>query len=59
MLPTSWCLTRVERFAQAQQLADSGCVVAGCSLRGFWLSGGGVEAAGPPAIEEGKKRCSS
>lgn len=59
MLPTNWCLTRAGHFARAQQLAESGCVVVSCSLRGFWLSGGGVEAAGPPAIEEGKKRCSS
>ncbi|MFF9089160.1 CocE/NonD family hydrolase [Streptomyces sp. NPDC014991] len=48
VLPTSWGLPQVEYLAQAQKLADSGYVVVGYNVRGFWQSGGRIEVAGPP-----------
>ncbi|MET7855780.1 CocE/NonD family hydrolase [Streptomyces sp. NPDC005318] len=52
VLPTSWGLPQVEYLAQAQQLADSGYVVVSYTSRGFWLSGGKIEVAGPPDIAD-------
>ncbi|MCX4863331.1 prolyl oligopeptidase family serine peptidase [Streptomyces sp. NBC_00257] len=52
VLPTSWGLPQVEYFAQAQQLADSGYVVVSYTSRGFWLSGGKIEVAGPPDLAD-------
>ncbi|OKK22532.1 acyl esterase [Streptomyces sp. CB00455] len=48
VLPTSWGLPQIEYLAQAKQLADSGYVVVSYTSRGFWLSGGRIEVAGPP-----------
>lgn len=47
VLPTSWGLPQVEYLAQAQKLADSGYVVVGYNVRGFWQSGGEIDVAGP------------
>ncbi|MFB7466077.1 CocE/NonD family hydrolase [Streptomyces sp. NPDC056224] len=47
VLPTSWGLPQIEYIAQARQLADSGYVVVSYTSRGFWLSGGRIEVAGP------------
>ncbi|MFF1837753.1 CocE/NonD family hydrolase [Streptomyces sp. NPDC058231] len=52
VLPTSWSLPQVEYLAQAQQLADSGYVVVSYTSRGFWLSGGKIEVAGPPDVAD-------
>lgn len=47
VLPTSWGLPQIEYAAQAKQLADSGYIVVSYTSRGFWLSGGKIETAGP------------
>ncbi|MET9465296.1 CocE/NonD family hydrolase [Streptomyces sp. NPDC006544] len=47
VLPTSWGLPQIEYVAQAKKLADSGYVVVSYTSRGFWLSGGEIETAGP------------
>ncbi|MFJ6719069.1 CocE/NonD family hydrolase [Streptomyces sp. NPDC091259] len=52
VLPTSWGLPQIEYIAQARQLADSGYVVVGYTSRGFWLSGGQIEVAGPPDVAD-------
>ncbi|MFI5981909.1 CocE/NonD family hydrolase [Streptomyces sp. NPDC051555] len=48
VLPTSWGVPQIEYAAQAERLADSGYVVVSYTSRGFWLSGGRIEVAGPP-----------
>ncbi|MFD4130911.1 CocE/NonD family hydrolase, partial [Streptomyces goshikiensis] len=52
VLPTSWGLPQVEYVAQAKKLADSGYVVVSYTSRGFWLSGGEIEVAGPPDVAD-------
>ncbi|MFD7915001.1 CocE/NonD family hydrolase [Streptomyces sp. NPDC059752] len=52
VLPTSWGLPQIEYIAQAKKLADSGYVVVSYTSRGFWLSGGSIEVAGPPDIAD-------
>ncbi|MBT2481141.1 CocE/NonD family hydrolase [Streptomyces sp. ISL-94] len=52
VLPTSWGMPQIEYIAQAKQLADSGYVVVSYTSRGFWLSGGQIEVAGPPDIAD-------
>lgn len=52
VLPTSWGLPQVEYLAQAKQLADSGYTVVSYTSRGFWLSGGQIETAGPADIAD-------
>ncbi|WP_327738312.1 acyl esterase [Streptomyces nojiriensis] len=52
VLPTSWGLPQTEYLAQAKKLADSGYVVVSYTSRGFWLSGGSIEVAGPPDIAD-------
>lgn len=52
VLPTSWGLPQTEYLAQARKLADSGYVVVSYTSRGFWLSGGSIEVAGPPDIAD-------
>lgn len=52
VLPTSWGLPQIEYIAQAKKLADSGYVVVSYTSRGFWLSGGEIEVAGPPDIAD-------
>lgn len=47
VLPTSWGMPQIEYIAQAKKLADSGYVVVSYTSRGFWLSGGQIETAGP------------
>ncbi|NUR28884.1 MAG: CocE/NonD family hydrolase [Catenulispora sp.] len=55
VLPTSWGFPQVEYLAQAQRLADSGYVVVGYIVRGFWQSGGRVEVAGPEDTADASK----
>ncbi|MCS0600062.1 CocE/NonD family hydrolase [Streptomyces sp. LP11] len=55
VLPTSWGLPQVEYLAQARKLADSGYVVVGYNVRGFWQSGGHIEVAGPPDTADASK----
>ncbi|MFD3694622.1 CocE/NonD family hydrolase [Streptomyces sp. NPDC058646] len=52
VLPTSWGMPQIEYIAQARKLADSGYVVVSYTSRGFWLSGGEIEVAGPPDIAD-------
>ncbi|GHB74145.1 hypothetical protein GCM10010347_50600 [Streptomyces cirratus] len=52
VLPTSWGLPQIEYIAQAKKLADSGYVVVSYTSRGFWLSGGRIEVAGPPDVAD-------
>ncbi|MEC4574934.1 CocE/NonD family hydrolase [Streptomyces virginiae] len=52
VLPTSWGVPQIEYIAQAKKLADSGYVVVSYASRGFWLSGGQIEVAGPPDIAD-------
>ncbi|MER8010080.1 CocE/NonD family hydrolase [Streptomyces sp. NPDC094149] len=55
VLPTSWGFPQVEYLAQAQKLADSGYIVVGYNVRGFWQSGGQVEVAGPQDTADASK----
>ncbi|MFJ7150597.1 alpha/beta fold hydrolase [Streptomyces sp. NPDC100445] len=55
VLPTSWGLPQVEYLAQARRLADSGYVVVGYNVRGFWQSGGRIEVAGPPDVADASR----
>ncbi|WP_030715289.1 CocE/NonD family hydrolase [Streptomyces sp. NRRL F-2580] len=52
VLPSSWGMPQIEYIAQARKLADSGYVVVSYTSRGFWLSGGQIEVAGPPDIAD-------
>lgn len=52
VLPTSWGMPQIEYIAQAKKLADSGYVVVSYTSRGFWLSGGQIETAGPADIAD-------
>ncbi|MEV6650882.1 CocE/NonD family hydrolase [Streptomyces sp. NPDC051219] len=52
VLPTSWGMPQFEYVAQAKKLADSGYIVVSYTSRGFWLSGGEIEVAGPPDIAD-------
>ncbi|UQX03755.1 alpha/beta fold hydrolase [Streptomyces sp. RerS4] len=52
VLPTSWGMPQIEYIAQAKKLADSGYVVVSYTSRGFWLSGGEIETAGPADIAD-------
>lgn len=52
VLPTSWSMPQVEYLAQAKKLADSGYVVVSYNSRGFWQSGGEIEAGGPEDIRD-------
>ncbi|MCJ1681315.1 prolyl oligopeptidase family serine peptidase [Streptomyces sp. APSN-46.1] len=52
VLPTSWGMPQIEYIAQAKKLADSGYIVVSYTSRGFWLSGGEIEVAGPPDVAD-------
>ncbi|MEV7829306.1 CocE/NonD family hydrolase [Streptomyces subrutilus] len=52
VLPTSWGLPQIEYVVQARKLADAGYVVVSYTSRGFWLSGGQIEVAGPPDVAD-------
>ncbi|MFJ9728865.1 CocE/NonD family hydrolase [Streptomyces sp. NPDC101209] len=55
VLPTSWGFPQAEYLVQAQKLADSGYIVVGYNVRGFWQSGGQVEVAGPEDTADASK----
>lgn len=55
VLPTSWGFPQVEYLVQAQRLADSGYVVVGYNVRGFWQSGGDIDVAGPHDVADAAK----
>ncbi|MFF3349887.1 CocE/NonD family hydrolase [Streptomyces sp. NPDC002779] len=55
VFPTSWGMPQVEYLAQARKLADSGYVVVGYNVRGFWQSGGEIEVAGPPDVADASR----
>ncbi|CAM5530019.1 CocE/NonD family hydrolase [Streptomyces aurantiogriseus] len=52
VLPTAWGFPQAQYLAQAQKLADSGYVVVGYNVRGFWQSGGEIEVAGPRDVAD-------
>ncbi|MEV8532600.1 CocE/NonD family hydrolase [Streptomyces sp. NPDC051211] len=52
VFPTSWGMPQIEYIAQAKKLADSGYVVVSYTSRGFWLSGGQIEVAGPADVAD-------
>ena len=47
ILPSSWGLNDLEYLAQAKTLAARGYVVVSYTPRGWWLSGGEIDTAGP------------
>jgi predicted acyl esterase len=47
LLPASWGLNDLEYLAQAKSLAGRGYVVVSYTPRGWWLSGGEIDTAGP------------
>ncbi|GAA4942875.1 CocE/NonD family hydrolase [Actinoplanes utahensis] len=47
ILPSSWGLNDLEYLAQAKTLAGRGYVVVSYTPRGWWLSGGEIDTAGP------------
>lgn len=47
ILPSSWGLNDLEYLAQARILAERGYVVVSYTPRGWWLSGGEIDTAGP------------
>ncbi|MDR6322381.1 hypothetical protein J3R03_006577 [Actinoplanes couchii] len=47
VLPSSWGLNDLEYLAQAKKLAGRGYVVVSYTPRGWWLSGGEIDTAGP------------
>ncbi|WP_306207970.1 CocE/NonD family hydrolase [Actinoplanes sp. RD1] len=47
VMPSSWGLNDIEYVAQAQALAARGYVVVSYTPRGWWLSGGEIDTAGP------------
>ncbi|GAA3340686.1 CocE/NonD family hydrolase [Amorphoplanes nipponensis] len=47
VLPSSWGLNDLEYLAQAKLLAARGYVVVSYTPRGWWLSGGEIDTAGP------------
>ncbi|MFF6960544.1 CocE/NonD family hydrolase [Streptomyces sp. NPDC008317] len=55
VLPSSWAINDLEYLAQEKLLADSGYVVVSYTSRGFWLSGGEIETAGPPDVADVSK----
>lgn len=54
VFPTSWAMPQIEYVAQAKQLADAGYVVVSYTSRGFWLSGGEIETAGPEDVADAR-----
>jgi predicted acyl esterase len=55
VLPTSWGFPQVQYLAQARALADSGYIVVGYNVRGFWQSGGEIEVAGPADVADARE----
>jgi predicted acyl esterase len=47
ILPASWGLNDLEYLAQAKTIAGRGYVVVSYTPRGWWLSGGEIDTAGP------------
>ncbi|MFC4066246.1 alpha/beta fold hydrolase [Actinoplanes subglobosus] len=52
VLVASWALNDLQYLAQARKFADSGYVVLSYTARGFWLSGGTIDVAGPRDIAD-------
>lgn len=52
VLPSSWALNDLEYIAQAKKLAADGYVVVSYTPRGFWLSGGEIDVAGPKDVAD-------
>ncbi|GAA0674487.1 CocE/NonD family hydrolase [Kitasatospora atroaurantiaca] len=50
--PASWGQNDLEYIAQGRQLAADGYVVVTYTVRGFWLSGGKVDVAGPTDVAD-------
>jgi predicted acyl esterase len=52
VLVASWALNDLQYLVQAKALAERGYVVLSYTARGFWLSGGEIEVAGPEDIAD-------
>ncbi|WIM99902.1 CocE/NonD family hydrolase [Actinoplanes oblitus] len=52
VLVASWALNDFQYLAQAKQLAEAGYVVLSYTARGFWLSGGTIDVAGPRDVAD-------
>lgn len=52
IMPSSWGIPGVEYVGAAQGLAKRGYVVISYSSRGFWESGGAIDIAAPPTVED-------
>jgi predicted acyl esterase len=52
VLVASWALNDLQYLAQARALAERGYVVLSYTARGFWLSGGEIEVAGPKDVAD-------
>ncbi|WP_327321976.1 prolyl oligopeptidase family serine peptidase [Streptomyces sp. NBC_01210] len=50
--PASWGQNDIEYVLQGRKLAASGYVVVTYTVRGFWLSGGEVDVAGPKDVAD-------
>jgi len=54
VLVASWGLNDVQYLAQAEALAERGYVVLSYTARGFWLSGGEIDVAGPKDVADAR-----
>ncbi|GAA2587358.1 CocE/NonD family hydrolase [Winogradskya consettensis] len=52
IMPSSWGLNDLEYVAQAQAFAARGYVVVSYTPRGWWLSGGEIDTAGPQDLAD-------
>ncbi|AEV84289.1 acyl esterase [Actinoplanes sp. SE50] len=52
VLVSSWGFNDLEYLAQARGLAEAGYVVLSYTARGFWLSGGTIDVAGPRDVAD-------
>jgi X-Pro dipeptidyl-peptidase (S15 family)/X-Pro dipeptidyl-peptidase C-terminal non-catalytic domain len=52
VFPSSWGLNDVEYVAQATAMAQGGYTVLSYTPRGWWLSGGEIDTAGPKDIDD-------
>ncbi|GIE90155.1 S15 peptidase family protein [Actinoplanes regularis] len=52
VLVASWALNDLQYLAQEKRLAEAGYVVLSYTTRGFWLSGGTIDVAGPKDVAD-------
>ncbi|GIG63296.1 hypothetical protein Lfu02_76680 [Longispora fulva] len=51
---SSWGINDLEYLAQASKFAEAGYVVMSYGARGFWLSGGQIDTAGPKDVADAR-----